>query len=63
MGSGLACGVPGSMNLVPILDFYGFFLIAVREQGVLYGRSRLARLPFDAAHRALYLIGADAVQG
>lgn len=31
----LCRGVPRSINLVAILDFYGFFLIAVREQGVL----------------------------
>ena len=51
------------MNLVPILDFYGFFLITVREQGVLHGRSGLARLLFDAAHRALYFGASDGAKG
>jgi hypothetical protein len=47
-------GLAGGMKLVCILNFYGFFLIAVRERG---GVARAIQdwlgLPFDRAYYAL----------
>ena len=52
-----------SMNWFLIFDFYGFFLIAVRERGgVAWAVQDWLGLPFDRAHCAPILIGADAVQ-